>query len=72
LSGPGSRFLWIKWYDGNGAPKRESTRTTSETEARRLLNDRLGSVAKGELVAVHAARLRARSIGAECSGERRG
>jgi integrase len=38
---------WVKYYE-NGRPRRESTRTTKETEARRFLKEREGRVATGQ------------------------
>lgn len=55
---PGSQHLWIKWYDANGVPQRESVKSSSPEEARRLLDERLGDVARGEPVSLKAARLR--------------
>jgi integrase len=55
---PRTRFLWIKYYDAQGRPQRESARTPSVKEAKRLRDQRLGSVAKGEPVATNANRVR--------------
>jgi len=53
-----SRYFWLKWYDASGVPHRESTRSTEEAATKRLLNDRLATVARGEPVAPNAARVR--------------
>lgn len=52
-----SRFWWIKYYR-NGRPVRESTGTDKETEARRILRERLGDLAAGRPVVPHADRVR--------------
>jgi integrase len=58
----GSRFLWIKWYDAQGRPHRESAQTTSVKEAKRLRDQRPGSVAKGEPIAANANRVRVNEL----------
>ena len=52
-----SRFWWIK-YNRNGGPVRESTGTDKETEARRILRERLGDIAAGRPVVPRADRVR--------------
>jgi integrase len=52
-----SRFWWIKYYR-NGRPVRESTGTEKETEARRILRERLGDLAAGRPVVPRADRVR--------------
>ncbi len=37
---------WIKFYD-NGRPRYESSRSTKETDAKRLLSLRVGQVVEG-------------------------
>jgi integrase len=52
-----SRFWYIKWYDAQGRPHRESTRRTAYDEAVGLLRERLAAVSRREPVAVNAASL---------------
>jgi len=47
---------WVKYYE-NGRPKRESTGTTKETEARRFLKEREGRVATGQPILRRADRI---------------
>jgi integrase len=48
---------WVKYYE-NGRPRRESTGTTKETEARRFLKEREGRVATGQPILQRADRIR--------------
>jgi integrase len=52
-----SSMLWLKYYDAQGRPHRESTGTTNVQEAKRLLAIRVGAIAKGEPVAVNPHRV---------------
>jgi len=52
----GTRW-WIKYYV-NGRPVRESTKTTKETEARRILKEREGRVATGQPILPRADRIK--------------
>jgi hypothetical protein len=54
-------FWWIKYYR-IGKPIRESSGTTKETEARRVLNEREGRVATGQRILPHADRIRYEEI----------
>jgi integrase len=47
---------WVKYYE-NGHPRRESTGTTKETEARRFLKEREGRVATGQPIVQRADRI---------------
>jgi hypothetical protein len=47
---------WVKYYE-NGRPRRESTGTTKETEARRFLKEREGRVATGQPILQRADRI---------------
>jgi integrase len=47
---------WVKYYE-NGRPRRESTGTEKETEARRLLKEREGRVATGQPILRRADRI---------------
>jgi integrase len=47
---------WAKYYE-NGRPRRESTGTTKETEARRFLKEREGRVATGQPILQRADRI---------------
>jgi len=49
------RMWWIKFYD-NGRPRYESSRSTKETDAKRLLSLRLGQVEQGNCPAPEAQR----------------
>lgn len=51
------RTWWIKYYV-NGRPKYESTHSEKESEARRLLQDRLGRIATGQIILPRADRIR--------------
>jgi hypothetical protein len=48
---------WVKYYE-NGRPRRESTGTEKETEARRFLKEREGRVATGQPILQRADRIR--------------
>lgn len=52
-----SRFWWIKYYR-DGRPFRESTGTEKESEARRILREREGDIARGRPVVPRADRIR--------------
>jgi hypothetical protein len=47
---------WVKYYE-NGRPRRESTGTEKETEARRFLKEREGRVATGQPILRRADRI---------------
>jgi len=47
---------WVKYYE-NGRPRRESTGTTKETEAKRFLKEREGRVATGQTILQRADRI---------------
>jgi integrase len=59
-----SSVFWCKYYV-DGQPRRESTGTDKETEARRFLKDREGSAVKGEPILPHANRIRYDEIAAD-------
>jgi integrase len=48
---------WVKYYE-NGRPRRESTGTPKETEAKRFLKEREGRVATGQPILQRADRIR--------------
>ncbi len=52
---PRGNVWWIKFYD-NGRPRYESSRSTKETDAKRLLSLRLGQVVEGKCPAPEAQR----------------
>jgi integrase len=54
----GSRFLWIKWYDGDGKAHYESTGTEDVREARKTLRQRLAKVDAGEVILPKADKVR--------------
>jgi integrase len=54
---PRSPFWWIRWTDARGRQQRESTRQTDREEARRLLREKLGALARGEPVAANTGRV---------------
>ena len=56
-SGKPSTIWWVKYYV-NGRPVRESTGTTKESEARRLLKEREGRAASGHPILPRADRVR--------------
>src|ERR1039457_2773638 len=45
---PGSRFLYIWYYDNAGKQHRESTKSTLRSVAQEMLNQRLASMGRGE------------------------
>jgi len=45
---PGSRFLYIWYYDNAGKQHRESTRSTLRSVAQEMLNQRLAAMGRGE------------------------
>lgn len=51
------RVYWIKYYQ-NGKPYRESTKSTKEAEAKRLLKKREGEISQGKLPGVYFDRVR--------------
>ena len=42
-----SKFFWIQYYGSDGIARRESSKSTSEREAEKLLRKRIGAVAAG-------------------------
>lgn len=50
-------ILWIQYYR-NGKPYRESTKSTKEGDANKLLNKRLGEIAEGKLPGVYFDKVR--------------
>jgi hypothetical protein len=57
-------IYWIK-YSGNGEPYYESTKSTREGDANKLLNKRLGEIAAGSLPGVYFDRVRFDEIAAD-------
>ena len=51
-------ILWIKYYDRSGKPCRESTRSTKEADAKRLLKKREGEISQGKLPGIYFDRVR--------------
>ena len=51
-----SRFYWIKYYR-NGKPYRESTHSTKESDAKRLLKLREGHIAEGKFQGLQAEKI---------------
>ncbi len=47
---PDSEVFWISYIDVNGTRRRESTKTTDRETAKRILDDRRGRVARGEIL----------------------
>src|SRR5271163_4842710 len=45
---PGSRFLYIWYYDNAGKQHRESTKSTLRSVAQEMLNQRLAAIGRGE------------------------
>src|SRR6266403_938972 len=45
---PGSRFLYIWYYDNAGKQHRESTKSTLRSVAQEMLNQRLAAMGRGE------------------------
>jgi integrase len=54
---PGTALLWIKFYDAQGRPHRESTGTANLQEAKGRLAIRMGAIAKGEPIAINPTRV---------------
>lgn len=52
-----SQVYWIKYYR-NGKPYRESTKSTKEADAKRLLKRREGEISKGKLPGIYFDRVR--------------
>ena len=52
-----SEILWIKYYR-NGKPIRESTRSTKDSDAKRLLKKREGEISQGKLPGIYFDRIR--------------
>ena len=55
---------WIKYYR-NGKPYRESTKTSKEADAKRLLKRREGEIANGKLPGVYFDRVRFDELAAD-------
>jgi hypothetical protein len=51
------RIYWIKYYR-NGKPYRESTKSTKEADAKRLLKKREGEISEGKLPGIYFDRIR--------------
>ncbi len=47
------KTLWIKYYDRNGKPLRESTKSTKDADAKRLLKRREGEISSGKVPGVY-------------------
>jgi integrase len=47
---PDSEVFWVSYIDSNGKRRRESTKTTDRDTAKRILDDRRGRVARGEVL----------------------
>ena len=47
------KILWIKYYDRYGKPIRESTKSTKEADAKRLLKKREGEISSGKVPRVY-------------------
>ncbi len=54
----------MKYYD-HGVPHRESTGTCNKSKARRILQERLGRVARGEAILPRADRMRYEEVSAD-------
>jgi len=52
------KILWIKYYDRNGKPIRESTGSTKDADAKRLLKKREGEISSGKLPGIYFDRVR--------------
>jgi len=55
---PGSRFLYIWYYDNAGRQHRESTRSTLRSVAQEMLNQRLAAMGRGEKSPTEAHKVR--------------
>ncbi len=51
-------ILWVKYYDRNGKPIRESTGSTKDSDAKRLLKRREGEIASGKLPGIYFDRVK--------------
>jgi integrase len=51
-------ILWIKYYDRNGKPIRESTGSTKDSDAKRLLKRREGEISSGKLPGIYFDRVK--------------
>jgi integrase len=54
---PGSRFWWICYYDANGDPVRESSKSEKITVAQNMLKAKLGEVASGNFISPKVQRI---------------
>ncbi len=54
---PGSRFLWIAYRDANGKLVRESSLSEKQTDAQKLLRDRMGKADAGNAVTSEVRRI---------------
>lgn len=54
-------IYWIKYYR-NGRPYQESTKSGKEADAKRLLKEREGEIAKGEVPGIHFDHIRFEEI----------
>ena len=52
------KTLWIKYYDRNGKPIRESTGSTKDADAKRLLKRREGEISSGKLPGIYFDRVK--------------
>src|SRR6266850_4434700 len=55
-------IYWIKYYRG-GKPYYESTKSTKESDARRLLRQRLGQIAEGRFIGLQPERVKFDDLG---------
>ena len=51
-------ILWLKYYDRNGKPIRESTGSTKDSDAKRLLKRREGEISSGKLPGIYFDRVK--------------
>ena len=51
------KTFWVQYYR-NGKPYRESTKSSRETEAKRLLKKREGEISEGKLPGIYFDRVR--------------
>ena len=58
------RVYWIKYYR-NGKPYRESTKSTKEADAKRLLKKREGEISSGKLPGIHFDKVRFDELAAD-------
>ena len=52
------KILWIKYYDRSGKPIRESTGSTKDADAKRLLKRREGEISSGKLPGIYFDRVK--------------